>query len=195
MVPKHAGPATNGDESSASLEGRGSADNSAVASANDGSDNSGSSSAVSSAGGRFSFEKETVTPDDISGLEEQGGVQALSLTDCEVSDETLQAIGGMAGVETLSIVNCTGFTSLDGLHTMPDLKSLTLNSLSVPSCGAAFAQVEHLYLLSLSGLDILDIVRQFPNLTEFTCSYAECQITDFSAIGDLHALTKLDCAP
>lgn len=118
--------------------------------------------------------EEQVTPKMIRTIGRDKEITYLTLRECTLDDETIEAIAAMKNIEGLELDSCTGFTSLAALEKMSELTELELRAGEDTGeewpkmLDGYFPQIETLRISYADFGNDTDFLRNFPGLTLLT---------------------------
>lgn len=118
------------------------------------------------------FSNETVTPEMMDDTARIKGLEYISFTGCTLSDAVIATLGQNDKVKSITISNCTGFTTLDPLASVSSLESLDLNgnfeggdkAEGEVLFSADYPNIKHLTLSNYDLTGTLSFLSHFTNM-------------------------------
>ncbi|MBQ8110453.1 MAG: protein kinase [Clostridia bacterium] len=143
----------------------------------------------------------TVAGDQLSAIARDEQTTELNISGCQLSDDMVRAIGDMEHIRRLTLLNCSGFTSLDPLSGMASLEALSLSGGTEASGRPLFdldglltADVPRVQRLSLDNCATSDggaFLSRFPGLERLSVSACQGRL-DMENLAGLSRLESLN---
>jgi len=134
---------------------------------------------ISQNSGLASYYNEEVTLRSLRAVKRHGKTTTLSMHHCTVSDEAIAFLAQIPTINSITLDDCSGFSSLNPLAGMSNLDHLAIDGYSQdePSAFGAslitadFPQIRQLYCYALSFPDEGAFLSHFPNLQYLDISH------------------------
>lgn len=140
-------------------------------------------------------EDANVTSDMLDTIGADVNTDTLMLSHCQLDDDDIRQIAQMTNVEILTLNACSGYTTLDPLADMGQLKRLSVMNVDGLDGSTCFSRTfENVSVLSFDTVRFsgqCDFIKNFPNLTSLDIEKQE-GATDASFLADLSKLKWLE---